>query len=42
MDLKRVAVYKPESRFSAGTDYAGTLILDVPASGTMRNIQFVA
>ena len=42
MDLKRVAVYKPESRFSAGTNHAGTLILDVPASRIMRNTQFVA
>ena len=42
MDLKRIAAYKPESRFSAGTNHAETLILDVPASRTMRNTQFVA
>ena len=42
MDLKRVVVYKSESRFSAGTDHAGTLILAVPASRTVRNTQFIA
>ena len=34
---KKAAVYKPERDFSSGTGLAGTLILDFPDSGAVRN-----